>query len=268
LSFPDSESLPQNDSDTIEVEIVDTDEELETSNADEEMSGGLESDDADDILVEALEDESEEDPLETEAEDAEKAELRARVAEYEAQVRRAEYEKQQQNNQQYWAGIQGQAEQAFAWEFDQIFVQKDNQVDPDLYVRTETAKLQRRVADWFQRFHASQNEARRQQYERAAIPTYAARLATNYDLSVEQAQELLDYAPERMDYEAQKMARYNAREAAYRKKLQQSRRADGQANLLRKGSGTTGSGRAPVKRVKRGSDEHLTTLLAAAGGMP
>jgi hypothetical protein len=268
LSFPADAALPQGD-DTVEVEVVDTDAELDTPDADEEMSGGLDRDDADDTDDAALEPDVEEDPFEPDAEeDAEKAELRARVAEYEAQVRRAEYERQQQNNQAYWNGIQGQAETAFAWEFDQIFVQKDTQVDPDLYVRTETAKLQRRVADWFQRFHASQNEARRQQYERAAIPTYAARLATNYDLSVEQAQELLDYAPERMDYEAQKLARYNAREAAYRKKLQQSRRLDAQDNLMRTGSNTTGGGRAPVKRVKRGSDDHLTALLAAAGGMP
>lgn len=258
MSFTD-ESLPLDDA----AETVDLpDDELDTGDADEEMSGALEEESDDDEESSLDDDDEDELDAETLEDDDPRA---ARLAELEAQVRRTEYERQQAANQDYWTGIEKQAQDAFAWEEAQIWANKDNYVDPDAFVRQEFGRLQARTTDWYNRFYASQNESRRQQYEKAAIPTYAARVATHYDLSPRQAKSLLDYRPDDMQREATKMARHNAEKKALKAKLTQSSRKNAQTALMGKNVNSGSTGRTPAGGAKRGSDAHLKQLFASAG---
>jgi hypothetical protein len=272
LSLAD-DSLPQDafspdldDEGVGAIEFIDDDPDT-TPDADEEMSGGLESEDDDDDETEddALADDADEDDDEDDAddeEDAEKAELLRQKSELEQRLRQIDYERQQAANQAHWAGIQEQADAAFEWEWDEIQREKHNRIDPDAYERQEVAQWKSRVNDWYRRFNASINEARRAEMERAAVPAYAARLAQHFSLTDEQAQELLDYAPVDMPREAERRARVNAREAKLRKSAQQARRKAAREGKIAQGGNATGGGRSPATRVKRGSDQHLAALLA------
>jgi hypothetical protein len=262
----DTEASASDDSDVEDVELVD--DESDTLDADEEMSGGLEDDesddddDEDDALDDDDEDETEDDA--DDEEDAAKAEILRQKTELEQKLRQIEYEKQQQANQAHWDSIQAEAEYAFEWEWDQIQSEKHNHLDPDAYERQQVGQWKTRVKEWYRRFEASITEARRAQMERAAIPSYAARVAQHFSLTDDQAKDLLEYPVDRMPREAEKMARTNQREADLRKKLQQERRSKARDGQITKGGNTTGGGRAPAKRVVRGSDEHLARLLAGA----
>jgi hypothetical protein len=260
LSFPD-DNLPLSD-EPVEPDYELYDEDSEASDADEEMSGEPEEEFVDEGTPE-LEDDAEDDEP---ADDDETAELKRRVAEYEAQVRRAEYERQQAQNAQYWDDIEGKAVEYFEYEYAKASREKDNYVDPDLFYAARTEELRKQERDWTRKFEASKREAARQQYERAAVPTYAARVATHFDLTPQQAEDLLDYDPQVMVREAEKMARYNAQITKLRNKNTQNSRKNAQDKLVKTGA-VSGEGRGPAARIKRGSDEHLMKLWQNAGAI-
>ena len=258
MSFTD-DNLPLDDASGEDVAPIE--DELDTPDADAEMSGGLEED-SDEDEEPALEDDDEADDDEEDEDDEDPRD--ARIAELEERIRREEYERQQANNQAYWAGIEQQAVEAFEWEEAQIWANKDNYVDPDAFVRQEMRRLKGRIQDWYSQFYASQNESRRQQYERAAVPTYAARVATHFNLSEQQAKDLLDYTPQDMVREARKMARYNQQIAALKKTSTQKKRKQAQEAFVAEKGVTTGGGRAPARKIKAGSMDHLIDIFQQA----
>ena len=261
MSFPD-DNLPLSD-EPVEPDYELYDEDDEASDADEEMSGEPEDDLVDEDTPELEDDEEDDDDS---AEDTETAELRRKVAEYEAQVRRAEYERQQAQNAQYWDGIEAEAVNYFEYEYARAAQEKDNYVDPDLFFTQRVVEIRKQERDWYRKFEGSKNEARRQQYERASVPTYAARVATHFDLTAQQAEDLLDYDPQVMVREAEKMARYNAQIKKLRDKNTQAGRKAKQDALVKTGA-VSGEGRGPAARIKRGSDEHLMKLWQNAGAI-
>lgn len=261
MSFPD-DNLPLSD-EPVEPDYELYDEDSEASDADEEMSGEPEEDFVDEGTPELEDDEEDDDAS---AEDTETAELKRKVAEYEAQVRRADYERQQAQNQNYWDGIENQAVEYFDYELAKARQEKNNYVDPDLYFETRLAELTAQERDWRRKFEGSKREAARQQYERAAVPTYAARVATHFDLTPAQAEDLLDYDPQVMVREAEKMARYNAEIKKLRAKTTQASRKTKQDALVKTGA-VSGDGRGPAQRIKRGSPQHLVKLWQQAGAV-
>ena len=253
---PIDESLPQLD-DTLDA--------TDASVPDEEMSAEPEDDDSDETDDDALEtDESDEEPEDDEEEADDAAELRRRNVELEERLRQHDYEQQQAANQRYWDDLENQARNAFEYEERKIWAEKDNYVDPDAYLQTELTKLQGRVTDWFRRFYASQNQARAQQYERATIPAYAARLATQHGLSNADAQELLEYPVEQMPRIAKLLARAAAKESARKRQKQQTQRATARATDPRLKVPAPGGGRSTSKGVKAGSLTHLKEIFAGA----
>ena len=262
MSFPDDISPLSDEPVAPDFELYDDDS--EASDADEEMSGEPDDEFVEDS-PEALEDDEEDDDDDS-AEDDETAELKRKIAEYEAQVRRAEYERQQAQNAQYWDNIEAQAEEYFNYELAKAKQEKHNYVDPDLYFEARLAELTTQERDWRRKFEGSKREAARQQYERAAVPTYAARVATHYDLTPQQAEDLLDYDPQIMVREAEKMARYNAQIKKLRGERTQKTRKDKQDALIKTGT-VSADGRGPAQRIKRGSDEHLMKLWQNAGAI-
>lgn len=262
LSFPD-DNLPQSETLPVDLEYELYDDTSEASDADEEMSGEPEDGYVDDSS-DALEDDEEDD--ESSAEDTETAELRRKVAEYETNMRRVEYERQQAQNAQYWDNIEGQAVDYFEYEYAKASREKDNYIDPDLFLAGRTEELRKQERDWFRRFEGSKREASRQQYERAAVPTYAARVATHFDLTAQQAEDLLDYDPQVMVREAEKMARYNVQIKKLKGSQTQTSRKSKQDALVAKGT-VSADGRGPAQRIKRGSPDHLMKLLQAGGAL-
>jgi hypothetical protein len=234
-----------------------------TSPTDEEMSGELETEDEDDDDEDSLDDEDE-DADESDDDEDDDDEIRQKAAQYDQLQRKLEYEAQQRRNQQYWDGIESQAEEAFAAQYDQIFIDSQNYVDPQAYERQKIDEWTRSVTHWVKQFEASKNVARAKAQERAAIPVYAARIATHYGLSVDQANELLEYAPQQMDREAQKMARYNAQIARLRKQAKQTQRGNARVGMAGNPVSTGGSGRSAPVKVRAGSQNHLLSIFAAA----
>lgn len=266
MSDPTTDQTPI-DIDAIEIisegESADTDDDSTASPADEEMSGEPDEDDEDDDDDASLEDDDETQESETDADDEDDLQTRRKADAYDELQRRLAYQQQQQKNQQYWDGIESQAANAFQAKYDQIFTDAQNYVDPDGYVRTKVAEWTREVTGWVKDFESSKNVARARAQEQSSIPVYAAKLATHYKLSIEQAHELLEYHPQQMDKEAQRRAQSNAREASLKKKARQTQRADAR-NPLAKNPLSTGSGKSGPIRVKAGSDNHLLALFAAA----
>jgi hypothetical protein len=228
------------------------------------VSGEPDGDESDDDEDPALADDDEDE--DSEGDEDELARLRRENAEHQERQRRLEYESQQRRNQEYWDGIEQQALNAFAWEEAQVYEQAEGYVDPEGYKREKLRDLNIRMIAWFKAFGDSKNEARRQQYERAAVPGYAAKIAAYFGLDEEQEVDLLDYPVERMKREAEKMSRYNAKLAAKTKQAQQTTRASARDAKFGSGRGVqTGvAGNTPVKRVKAGSDNHLKAIFAQA----
>jgi hypothetical protein len=260
---PEDDSLLYDDDDSSDEEVIEVivdDDESETSDADEEMSGELDDDESGNDESEALGDDDEDEEL---SEDEEKLQLRQQLAQLQERERRLAYEQEQRKNQAYWDQIEGQAQEYFAWKEQAIWAEKDNRLNPEGFLQEQLAQLRLEQADWYRQFGNSINEARRQQYERNAIPGWAAKIASHYGLSEEQERDLLDYHPNQMKREAEKMARTNARIAKLESAKKQEQR--GKARSARFGGGkspqTGGGSRPPTKRVKAGSDAHLKALF-------
>lgn len=263
MSFPDDNSPFSDEPAELDYELYDN--ESDASDADEEMSG--EPDDAYvDDSDEALEDDAEDDADSAAEEDDETAELRRKVAEYEAQVRRAEYERQQADYKAYWDNIEAEAEYYFDYERAKAKQEKQNYVDPDLYYESRDAELVAQERAWRKKFEASKLSATQRQAQQATIPAYAARVATHFDLTPQQAEDLLDYDPQHMVREAEKMARYNAELKKLRSKARQTSLKDKQSTLVKTGA-VSGEGRGPAQRIKRGSPQHLLKLWQQAGAI-
>jgi hypothetical protein len=254
---PIDESLPHLD-DALDA--------TDASVPDEEMSAEPEDDESDDLDDDALETDEHgaEEPEDDDEDDDDAAALRRRNVELEERLRQHDYEQQQAANQRYWDDLETQARNAFEYEERKIWAEKDNYVDPDAYLQTELTTLQRRVTDWFQRFYASQNQARAQQYERATIPAYAARLATQHGLSNTDAQELLEYPVEQMPKIAKLLARAAQKESARKRQRQQTQRATARATDPRLKVPAPGGGRSTSKGTKAGSLNHLKEIFAGA----
>jgi hypothetical protein len=231
--------------------------------ADEEMSDEPEGDEEDEDEQEALSDDDEDDDESDDDEPAD-AETKRKAAEYDQLQNRLQYEAQQRRNSEYWEGIESQAEDAFASQYDQIFVDAQGSLDPDAYIRQEIPKWTSAVTRWVKEFEASKRQAVAKAQERAAIPVYAAKIATYYKLSTAQAQELLEYDSRMMDREAQKMKRYNDQIARLKANNTQATRGKKKAELAGNPVRSGGSGRAAPIKVRAGSDNHLLALFAAA----
>lgn len=221
-------------------------------------------DEDDDALLEDDEEDDDESEPDVALEDEELLELRRKNAEYQELQRRLEYQTQQQKNQEYWAGIEGEAEAAFEAKYAKIQQDKQGYIDPEVYELQKLGELNAEIKHWYKSFYASQNQAKAKAQERAAIPVYAARVATHYGLTTAQAHELLEYTPQQMDREAQKLARHNAQLSKYRKQLKQQQRGDARQGLARNPVGTGNSGRSAPVKVRAGSQNHLLALFAAA----
>jgi hypothetical protein len=243
-----------------EVEVIYDDS--DTADTEEETTEALEEDveDDDDPALALDEDDAESD------ESDEITAIRTRMAELEADLRRAKSGEENSRNQAYWDDIEQQAITAFEYDEGRIWADKDNYIDPDGYVRVETAKLLARVASWYRKFYASQNDSREKQREQQTIPIYASQVAQHFGLSAEGAKELLSYAPflsqdpNIMVREAQRIAKSEAKERVRTKSAQQSQRKQVRQSMAPVNSG---SGRAPARKVKAGSMSHLRALLSS-----
>ncbi len=232
------------------------------------MSGGpdAETEDAEDDEDALQDDDEDADADDDEDEDPEEDldTLRQQAAEYNQLQRRLEYQAQQQRNQEYWGGIEAQADAAFDAKYAFIQREKHQRLDGDTYETEALATLNGEIKQWYREFYASQNDARARAQEKAAIPVYAARVATHFGLSAEQANDLLEYQPQQMVREAQKVARHNEQLRKYQKNQTQNTRSNAQQKLAGNPVRSGGSGRGAPTKVRAGSMNHLAAIFAAA----
>lgn len=251
---PVDDSLLTDDDDAVDNDIELDDESLD-SDADEEMSG--EDEDESDEDSEELDDDEDED---ADDDDEPDRPLTKREADLQRQLQQFEQQQQQAKNKAYWEDIEGQASDYFEWKADQIDEEKHKYLDPDAYAREQNRILKNDIRTWYKDFFASIDQARQKQNLERMRPVYIARLATHYELTTQQAQELSEYPDNLVQREAQKMYQRNQERARNTNTKTQKKRSTAKTELLGKVP-PSGSGRAPATRLKAGSDAHLKKLL-------
>jgi hypothetical protein len=143
----------------------------------------------------------------------------------------------------YWDSRLQQANEHFAAREAVIYQNAENNLNPVAYLRQEMSNLTNEANAWYAQYRDNREQALWQFAHQQAIPHHAARVVEHYKLPKESVNELLDYPPEQMEREAQKMRQRLIRERKALRTIDQLKRKE----AARKIAATTtspGSGRA------------------------
>lgn len=172
-----------------------------------------------------------------------------------------EYERflaQQQSQQQeaaavaYWDTRLAEANEHFAAREAVIYQNAENNLNPVEYIRREITNLNNEANAWYAQFRDNREQALWQFAQAQAIPQHAARVVDHYKLPKEAVNDLLDYPPEQMEREAQKMRQRLIRERTQQRQIDQLKRKAAArqiaASTVAPGSGRAAGG-APVSEM-------------------
>lgn len=187
---------------------------------------------------------------------------RARKAdEYEAYLQRiregAEEQRVTRDLDQRLAALNAE----FAGREDDIYAQAEQSLNPVAFVREEMRKLSAEADRRYQAYEAEREQALAKYEMARTIPQLAARIVQHYKLPDDAITEILDYPPEYMEREAQKLRARLIKERKQQQEIDQLKRSAAR----RKAAATpltTGGGRgaggdgAPAP----GSDEHYGAI--------
>jgi hypothetical protein len=154
----------------------------------------------------------------------------------------------------------------FAGRENDIYAQAEQSLNPVAYVREEMRKLSAEADRRFAAYEAEREQAL-SRYEMArAIPQIAARIVQHYKLPDEAINEILDYPPEYMEREAQKLRARLIRERKAQQEIDQLKRSAARrktaATPLTTGGGRGASGDGALAA---GSDEHYAAIPWSRG---
>jgi hypothetical protein len=168
-----------------------------------------------------------------------------------------EYERllaQQQSQQReaaavaYWDARLTEANEHFATREAVIYENAENNLNPVEYIRREITNLNNEANAWYAQYRDNREQALWQFAQAQAIPQHAARVVEHYQLPKEAVQELLDYPPEQMEREAQKMRQRLIKERTQQRTIDQLKRKESARKIAAKtvapGSGRAASGAA------------------------
>jgi hypothetical protein len=148
----------------------------------------------------------------------------------------------------YWDDRLAKANAAFAAREEVIYQNAEQSLNGIAYLRTEMAKLNNEANAWYGQYRDNREQALWQFAHAQAIPQHAARVAEHYKLPKEVVNDLLEYPPEMMEREAQKIRRNLINERNAQKKIDQLRRKEAArkiaASTVAPGSGRAGGGKA------------------------
>jgi hypothetical protein len=148
----------------------------------------------------------------------------------------------------YWDDRLNKANAAFAAREAVIYQNAEQSLNPVAYLRDEIGKLNNEANAWYGQYRDNREQALWQFAHAQAIPQHAARVADHYKLPQDAVNELLDYPPDQMEREAQKMRRRLIKERTTQKQIDQLRRKEAARKIaaatVSPGSGRGGSGKA------------------------
>ena len=188
------------------------------------------------------------------------AEERAAQAEaYEQQFAEQQRASRQQQAQAYWDNALGQAEYWFQSQEAQIYAEAEQSMNPVAYVQQRMGMLNTQRTNWLRDFHASREQAYYQFAMEQALPNWVREVAEHFDLDVGYVPELMEYPPDLIPREAEKIANRLRNEKARERKKQQDRRKR-QRQQMAGSQVHTGVGSGINGKVEPGSDEHYNSL--------
>lgn len=174
--------------------------------------------------------------------------------EYERFLAHQEQKRQEQAAEAYWNERLDMANKHFAAREAAIYAEADNSLNPVGYLKHELPKLQREASQWYGEYRDNRERALWDFANRQNIPTLAARVVEHYKLPKEAVNDLLEYAPEQMEREAQKMRSRLIKERKHQKEIDQLKRKAANRKI---GSTplTTGTGRSRSAGWDKMTDE-------------
>jgi hypothetical protein len=166
-----------------------------------------------------------------------------RADELEREHAAQQFQRQEQEAVAHWDQRLAQANAAFAARENVIYQNAESNLNPIAYLKQEMANLKREADAWYTLEDQNREQALGQFQRAREIPQFAARVAEHYKLPQEVVNDLLDYPPEQMEREAQKMRQRLIRERKTQRQIDQLKRKDA-ARKIAAATVAPGSGRA------------------------
>ena len=184
---------------------------------------------------------------------------------FQQQQQEAQLAQQQAEAEKYWDDALAKANSYFAQKEAQIYreaegiAQEYGSDRAEVYARTKGRELFAEYQGYLAKFHADREASIWQIVMKAALPGYAAEVAEYYGLAKDAITELLNYPPDLIPREAERMKRERDARAAERRKANQLAK---RAKNLELGNKTTtpGQGRAVRPDIELGSDDHYNSI--------
>lgn len=167
--------------------------------------------------------------------------------EYERLLSQQQSQRKEQEAVAYWDTRLSQANDAFAAREAVIYQNAENNLNPVAYIKAEITNLNNEANAWYAQYRDNREQALWQFAHQQAIPNHAARVVEYYKLPKEAVDEILDYPPEQMEREAQKMRARLIKERKQLRQIDQLKRKEAArkvaANTVSPGAGRAGGGR-------------------------
>lgn len=174
--------------------------------------------------------------------------------EYERFLHAQEQKRREDEATAWWDNRLADANKHFSARERVIYENAENSLNPVAYLREEMTKLNREANAWYGEYRDNRERALWDFANQQQLPNLAARVVEHYKLPKEAAQELLEYAPEQMEREAQKMRSRLIKERNQQKQIDQLKRKAVNRKLASTPL-TTGTGRTRAKGWEQMSDD-------------
>lgn len=174
--------------------------------------------------------------------------------EYERFLAQQERERRESEAVAWWDKRLAEANSFFKAEEQAIYDNADSSLNPVGYLREELTKLNRKAMAWYGEYRDNRERALWDFANQQQLPNLAARVVEHYKLPKEAVKELLEYAPEQMEREAQKMRSRLIKERNQQKQIDQLKRKTANRKIAATPL-TTGTGRVRAKGWDQMSDE-------------
>jgi hypothetical protein len=212
-----------------------------------DLSGPDVESEGDDEGVAVSEDGSEDEEAEPEDDRDWLIERAQKADEYERYLAQQQSQRQEQEAVQYWDKRLAEANDFFARREAVIYQNAENNLNPVAYIKAEITNLNNEANAWYGQYRDNREQALWQFAHQQAIPAHAARVVDHYKLPKETVEELLDYPPEMMEREAQKIRARLITERKRQRTIDQLKRKEAArkiaAQTVAPGSGRAAGGR-------------------------
>lgn len=174
--------------------------------------------------------------------------------EYERFLAQQEQKRRESEATAWWDNRLEEANRFFKAEEQAIYDNADSSLNPVAYIREEITKLNRKAMSWYGEYRDNRERALWDFANQQNLPNLAAQVVEHYKLPKEAVRELLEYAPEQMEREAQKMRSRLIKERKQQKQIDQLKRKTANRKIAATPL-TTGTGRTRVKGWEQMNDD-------------